>query len=116
MSNESIINLLTYKPEVFEPVIKFKKKKTTVIPISKDEQQTSPTTINSGRASKLSDAGILKALETAMDEMVRFEVSDQSPYSSQMKKIFEFKDYFMDYLIMQYGFKNRASKTYDFID
>ena len=115
MSNESIINLLTYKPEVVEPVIKFKKKKTTVIPISKDEQQTSPTTINSGRASKLSDAAILKALETAMDEMVRFEVSDQSPYSSQMKKIFEFKDYFMDYLIMQYGFKNRASKTYDFI-
>ena len=30
---------------------------------------------------KLSDSIIIKMLETAMDEMVRFEVSDQSPYA-----------------------------------
>ena len=30
---------------------------------------------------KLSDPAILKILETAMEEMVRFEISDSSPYS-----------------------------------
>jgi hypothetical protein len=30
---------------------------------------------------KLSEAGIIKILEQAIEEMVRFEVSDQSPYA-----------------------------------
>jgi len=46
---------------------------------------------------------------------VRFEVSEQSPYSFQMKKIYEFKDYLMDYLLMHYGLKKIAQKHYDYI-
>jgi hypothetical protein len=50
-----------------------------------------------------------------MEEMVRSEVSDQSPYAYAMKKMHEFKDFMLDYLLMQYGLKSIASKTLDFI-
>jgi hypothetical protein len=63
----------------------------------------------------LSDQQILRILESALEEMVRFEVSEQSPYSFQMKKIYEFKDYLMDYLLMHYGLKKIAQKHYDYI-
>ncbi len=45
-------------------------------------------------ANTLADPAILKTLELAMEEMVRFEMTaDQSIYVSQVKKIYEFKEY-----------------------
>eukprot|EP00347_Sterkiella_histriomuscorum_P019437 403341631 len=72
----------------------------------------------------LGDPSILKLVETAMEEMVRFEMSEQSQYSqstqqqqynqiNQVKKIFEFKEYMFDYLLTQYGLRNIAQKNYD---
>jgi hypothetical protein len=47
-------------------------------------------------------------VETAIDEMVRFELSEQSPYSFQMKKIFDLREYLMEHLLKQYGLRNIA--------
>lgn len=78
-------------------------------------EEESPRRVKISGGGKLSDPQIIRALEAAMDEMVRFEVSDQSPYAYQMRKVYEFKDYMMDYLLMQYGLKNIATKTFDLI-
>ena len=50
----------------------------------------------------------MKIIESAIDEMVRFEMSEQSPYAFQMKKIYELREYLIDYLLKQYGLRNIA--------
>ncbi len=57
----------------------------------------------------------MRLIENAIDEMVRSEVSEQSPYAFQMKKIYEFKDYLKDYLLLQYGLKNISMHHFEFI-
>lgn len=84
-------------------------------PPKREGSPSSPVSKRKFLGGKLSDSQILRALEAAIDEVVRFEVSDQSPYAHQMRKVFAFKDYLMDFLLQQYGLKSIAEKTYDVI-
>lgn len=74
-----------------------------------------PKPFISTHTGKLSDATILRILDTAMEDMIRFEVSEASPYAFQLKKIFDFKDYLVDHLMMHYGLRNLATRHFDFI-
>lgn len=70
--------------------------------------------------SKLSDIAILKTLETAMEEMVRFEVNASNQQmgpgaNGQLNKVYEFKEYLLDHLLTQYGLRNIAQRNYDYI-
>ena len=55
----------------------------------------------------LGDPTILKLLESAMEEMVRFEMHE-ALVSGRVKKVFDFKEYLFDFLLTQYGLRNIA--------
>ncbi|CDW72286.1 UNKNOWN [Stylonychia lemnae] len=70
---------------------------------------------NLASKTKLGDPTVLRLVENAMEEMVRFEMNEQSQYQSSttVKKIFEFKEYLFDFLLTQYGLRNIAQKNYE---
>jgi hypothetical protein len=60
---------------------------------------------------KASEISIMKQVENAMEEMIRFEIQDKA----KMKKTFEFREYLFEFLLNQYGLRNIAQKNYDII-
>jgi len=51
-----------------------------------------------GSVNKLTDLSVLKLIEAAMEEMVRFEMDEQH-------KIYDFREYVSDFLLTQFGLK-----------
>ena len=62
------------------------------------------SSLSSASIGKLSDIAIIKLIEGAMEEMLKFEIDNPT------NKVYEFKEYFKEYLMTQYGLKNIASK------